>query len=885
MDLFERLLGATRSSLTSDVPVIGGNDTDFVKDVVTKTGRVLSSKSPEEEENLSSFTDELKQTILKKREVLSTLAYFIGKDFDLTVKVGAPGSGWFWEPASNSVTIDSKDVLENPIGFLRFVTSHEGAHKRISRLGEANQQSLEESGFMMLLNAVEDPRVNNYICDTYPLLEGDMDVAYDLSFRQCEEARAKALKEMGFYPDSLDASFAIIRNWYFERYLVDAPQSENPVTDRTKEFLEKTHAACQRAYSTYPSKKEADSGEKAVKKYSKAAYRVINDDIWPEFKKLLSQDEQEANVSQAIQELIKDAQDKASQQSPGQGSPQGAKSESPSPDKNSETNPSNSQDSKGKDTGESTSQNGQPGELGEPPQGTSDQKPQRKDGSSERDSQDEKNTDGDNKDKGQDSEKGSGAKDGQGEEGSKGEKGGSQGASGNQPKENKSQEGQQQGQGSGYPSDESDNQSQTGSNGKGSQSQESLAKYIQSELEGKTSTKAQGELNQQINQASEDAANHQSKSPGEYYSKLSDEVKKELRELFEKLPQSLKDKIKERAAQKMSEVYDEIAKELEGKLGASSPTQEPSKYTGNLGEVGEDPIEGRKGGIRTDFTNSDEFRGFKSQVEKVFAKSRNVYEKERLAVVDIINRLEKDMRALFQERHASHYEKGRRSGPNINLNKRISEVASGVSPVDTKAFIRKTKPLEKDYAITILVDLSASMQHDRRIQQTFKAVIVLSEVLNRLGIKFEVIGFNDRLHEYKKFSEKLSDHSRDRLGAMLGEVKSSRARYNDDGWAISEASQRLSKESGSVKFLLVLSDGQPLPSDPHATSEYELSKIITAVRSKGDQVLIGLGLGSGTSHVSNYYPNSIANISTADLPAKLSELLELALREPEKFRL
>ena len=122
MDLFERLLGATRSSLTSDDPVIGGNDTDFVKDVVARTGRVLSSKSPEEEANLSSFTEEQKQTILKKREVLSTLAYFIGKDFDLTVKIGAPQSGWFWEPASNSVTIDSKDVLENPIGFLRFVT-------------------------------------------------------------------------------------------------------------------------------------------------------------------------------------------------------------------------------------------------------------------------------------------------------------------------------------------------------------------------------------------------------------------------------------------------------------------------------------------------------------------------------------------------------------------------------------------------------------------------------------------------------------------------------------------------------------------------------------------------------------------------------------------
>jgi cobalamin biosynthesis protein CobT len=122
------------------------------------------------------------------------------------------------------------------------------------------------------------------------------------------------------------------------------------------------------------------------------------------------------------------------------------------------------------------------------------------------------------------------------------------------------------------------------------------------------------------------------------------------------------------------------------------------------------------------------------------------------------------------------------------------------------------------------------------------------------------------------------------MSEMPQEIHTGRARYNDDGWALIQASNRLQQEHNDCKFLLALSDGRPEPSSAHATREFGLSKVVQDIRNEGKQVLIGLGIGSDTGHVSHYYPNSVANIDTAELPKKLAAIIEQAIRHPEQFR-
>ena len=191
-------------------------------------------------------------------------------------------------------------------------------------------------------------------------------------------------------------------------------------------------------------------------------------------------------------------------------------------------------------------------------------------------------------------------------------------------------------------------------------------------------------------------------------------------------------------------------------------------------------------------------------------------------------------------------------------------------------------PDEKDYAISLLVDLSGSMRGEK-IKETFKAVVVLCEVLNKLSIKTEILGFNDRIHEFQDFQKNLSHEVREQMGKMLPEVGSKRAEYNDDGWALRQASTRLARQDAEEKFLIVLSDGIPEESSAHSGSQYRLDKVVKDIEENPDQKLIGLGIGSGTEHVSEYYPNSLANIQVKEMASKLADLIREAIANYQDF--
>lgn len=255
----------------------------------------------------------------------------------------------------------------------------------------------------------------------------------------------------------------------------------------------------------------------------------------------------------------------------------------------------------------------------------------------------------------------------------------------------------------------------------------------------------------------------------------------------------------------------------------------------------------------------------------------NKYQKARQENFEIVKKLENDLRMIFKSRREGLTQKNLPSGPRINMFKRIQEKARGISVMESRAYERKSLPLEKDYAITLLVDLSGSM--DNKIEETFAGVVAVTESLHRLGIKTEILGFNQFMFEYKKFNEKMSNKIQDKMGQMIDSVSQNGSSYNSDGYAVLTASDRLKKNNEKEKILIIFSDGQPAPAPEHRRDEYDLEEVVEKTLKEKKIKLVGVGLGAGTSHVSHYYPKSAANIPIHDLPKQLATVIRQVIEE------
>ena len=69
----------------------------------------------------------------------------------------------------------------------------------------------------------------------------------------------------------------------------------------------------------------------------------------------------------------------------------------------------------------------------------------------------------------------------------------------------------------------------------------------------------------------------------------------------------------------------------------------------------------------------------------------------------------------------------------------------------------------------------------------------------------------------------------------------------------------------------------------HLRSKYVLGKVSQKVIEETDIKLIGLGVGEGTEHVGEYYPNSIANVEVKEMAEKLADLIEEVVANYDKF--
>lgn len=571
-----------------------------------------------EKDLLAEFTPEQQAEIKQKQQILSSLAHFIGKDFRMPVELNEPGAGWHWDFQENVIRIDPKDLLEKPMDYLRFVISHEGGHRRISRTDFIPLEEWKQPGFSFMMNAIEDPRDNNFVADSYPKFREQMGLAYqeDLDFEA--KAKQEADQKLGYQPRFMKAGFEYIKQWFRETQGKEFELSEDLPED-VKAAVEATLESARDSWWRYPSRQEADNGgkigrkkadgETMIKEYARTSYEINRDEVWPEFRKLVDADMED----QKAQELLKDMQQ-------------------------------NQQDQKEGD--ESGSQN--------IPQNLKDKLT---------------------------------------------------------PEE-----------------------------------QKALSEAIQQAIEEakKEAEKSEGEgEGQEAEGAPESSSQGKPSGKPVNMDALPQELKQKIKEYIESLPEEQQREIAEKAQAAFKEFEEALNEELQGKL-SDNPERKAERDAAQPSDTGEpkrtEPSRELPPGV-----DPEELRKYKERIAKEVKKDANVYETMRQEVLPLIDKLETELREIFVARKAKGWQSGFTTGKRIDIKRRIQEKAKSVPAMESKAWQKREMPQEKDYAISLLVDLSGSMSRDRKIEETFKAVIVLSEVLNRLSINLEILGFNDQI--------------------------------------------------------------------------------------------------------------------------------------------
>lgn len=368
------------------------------------------------------------------------------------------------------------------------------------------------------------------------------------------------------------------------------------------------------------------------------------------------------------------------------------------------------------------------------------------------------------------------------------------------------------------------------------------------------------------------------------WDKLSDELKKKLQKIYNKLPKEVREELEKKAKENLEDLEDELIKASRGKLSEDenpSTHEELDKIKAELEKekVKEEEIE------KALKKSETERKKIKKELEDKITGDLAEYDKIYREVAPLADKLYNRIHQIFLPHRHPRWVKGFQTGHRLDLAK-VMQFQADRSLYD-KIWERKTIPQKIDYRFTLLVDLSSSMR-GKTIEQTFRGVIVLAEVLNRLGIKAQILGFQDDIMRYKEFDDQLSHKIRQDMAVMRKEVNDmgnhNRSGWNSDGYCLKKASEMLSRQKGKDNFLIVLSDGLPAPDQAHAGPEYELSKVIEAIRSKTKQKLIGVGLGSGTEHVANYYPISLPSTQLKEMPMILGDLLEDMIKFPDSYR-
>ncbi len=261
--------------------------------------------------------------------------------------------------------------------------------------------------------------------------------------------------------------------------------------------------------------------------------------------------------------------------------------------------------------------------------------------------------------------------------------------------------------------------------------------------------------------------------------------------------------------------------------------------------------------------------------------ARTDYDKAYGRVADQVEQLTEHLGEILRPRKRLRERAGYPSGRHVDL-KKLMAFEADPRRYD-ELWVRSTIPDRRSVAISLLVDLSGSMD-GQKVESALLGTVLMAETLSRLSVPFAINGFQDVLVPLCPFSSRLEDPVRAAISEMPQEVAGSRTGgnnqpgYNDDGPCVEEAAEELLDYPASDRMLVVVSDGLP---EGRRSSAEDLRRAVAQLTETDVPLdLLALGLGPHTEHVERFYPDSVANVPIERFSDEIGRLVERILVGP-----
>ncbi len=271
-------------------------------------------------------------------------------------------------------------------------------------------------------------------------------------------------------------------------------------------------------------------------------------------------------------------------------------------------------------------------------------------------------------------------------------------------------------------------------------------------------------------------------------------------------------------------------------------------------------------------------RAVKTSVDRGYVREFGLTEEEfrtyRVVLRDVLPHVD-HLRRMFsallpeeEERWSGGYPRGRR----MDLRRLSRELSTGGGRV----YMRRDQPVRRELAFGLLVDLSSSMRKREKLESAIRALVLVCEALDRLGMPFSVGFFNDRVETLKGFQD---DYRSLRAALLrLGEF----ARGGTDlGKAVAEGVESIelfTRRMGIRGVLVLFTDSVPT----RGLKGSDLRDLVR--RSKQRVAVVCVGVCSAAEKVREYFEDTAVSAEDLqELPRTLSSVLENQLRRLTSF--
>lgn len=262
------------------------------------------------------------------------------------------------------------------------------------------------------------------------------------------------------------------------------------------------------------------------------------------------------------------------------------------------------------------------------------------------------------------------------------------------------------------------------------------------------------------------------------------------------------------------------------------------------------------------------------------------------AVIDV-GAASKQLEKAFMSQNRTFYESGKRSG-RINPSS-LFKLKTG----DDRVFRKKVEIRAKNSAVSLVIDQSGSMCSANRLQMASVAAYALAEVLTRIKIPFEIVGFTTAAFDsnvlsyekrrdvqekfraqtgrtgfsregriiwnvYKSFEERFEYTQKTRMAAAYDHSVTMSS--NADAESIAYCAKRLGERNEPRKCMIVLSDGQPACSGNSDDQNTHLVNVVKKIEKAGIDVV---GLGISSDAVKQYYSRNIVFHDSAEIASRV----------------